>query len=100
MRPLELLTLVLVAAVYGAPAGAAEPAKDYPGRPIRMIVTNAPGSAVDILSRIVAVRMGSLLGQQVVVDNRPGACGLVAGQSRVAAVRDWSQPAQAHAVAL
>lgn len=38
-----------------------------------MIVTNAPGSAVDILSRIVAVRLGSLLGQQVVVDNRPGA---------------------------
>jgi putative tricarboxylic transport membrane protein len=73
MRPLELLTLVLAAVVYRAPAGAADPAKDYPGRPIRMIVTNAPGSAVDILSRIVAVRMGSLLGQQVVVDNRPGA---------------------------
>lgn len=73
MRLLELLTLVLTAVVYGSAAGAADPAKDYPGRPIRMIVTNAPGSAVDILSRIVAVRLGSLLGQQVVVDNRPGA---------------------------
>lgn len=73
MRPLELLTLVLAAIVSGAAAGAADPAKDYPGRPIRMIVTNAPGSAVDILSRIVAVRLGSLLGQQIVVDNRPGA---------------------------
>jgi tripartite-type tricarboxylate transporter receptor subunit TctC len=73
MRLLELLTLVLAAVAYGAPAGAADPAKDYPGRPIRMIVTNAPGSAVDILSRIVAVRLGGLLGQQVVVDNRAGA---------------------------
>jgi len=73
MRLLELLTLVLAAVGYGAAAGAADPPKDYPGRPIRLIVTNAPGSAVDILSRIVAVRLGNLLGQQVVVDNRPGA---------------------------
>ncbi len=46
---------------------------DYPARPIRLIVTNAPGSAVDVLTRLVAVRLAVELGQQVVVDNRPGA---------------------------
>ncbi len=73
MRTLDLLTLMLALAVYGTPASAADAVRDYPVRPIRMIVTNAPGSAVDVLSRIVAVRLGNQLGQQVVVDNRPGA---------------------------
>ena len=73
MRTSDLLTLTLTVAVYATSANAADPARDYPVRPIRLIVTNAPGSAVDILSRIVAVRLGNLLGQQVVVDNRPGA---------------------------
>ena len=73
MRIRDALTVALAAAVHGAPASAAEPAKDYPNRPIRMIVTNAPGSSVDTLSRIVAVKLGEVLGQQVVVDNRPGA---------------------------
>lgn len=73
MRIPGLLIFVLATAVSGAPASAADPARDYPSRPMRMIVTNAPGSSVDVLSRIVAVRLGNLLGQQVVVDNRPGA---------------------------
>ncbi len=73
MRTFDLLILTLAATTCSATATAADPVKDYPVRPIRLIVTNAPGSAVDILSRIVAVRWGNLLGQQVVVDNRPGA---------------------------
>lgn len=73
MRTFNLQILMLTVAVYGTAASAADPVRDYPVRPIRMIVTNAPGSAVDILSRIVAVRLGNQLGQQVVVDNRPGA---------------------------
>ena len=73
MKTVHLLTRVSVIAFCVAPAGAAEPTRDYPTRPIRLIVTNAPGSAVDILSRIVAFRLGGALGQQVVVDNRPGA---------------------------
>ena len=60
------IALTLLAAL---PAFAA----DYPNRPIRMIVTNAPGSAVDVLTRLVAVRLGAELGQQIVIDNRPGA---------------------------
>jgi len=60
-------------AVYATPLGAADNAPNFPTRPIRLIVTNAPGSSVDILGRIVALRLGIVLGQQVVVDNRPGA---------------------------
>lgn len=73
MRICDVLTVVLAIAVYSASASAADPTKDYPNRPIRMIVTNAPGSSVDTLSRIVAIKLGEVLGQQVVVDNRPGA---------------------------
>jgi len=52
-------------------------AANYPNRPLRMLVTNAPGSSVDTLTRIVSLRLGMLLGQQVVVDNRPGAASVV-----------------------
>ena len=61
----------IVLAVVNTPQYAT--ATEYPTRPIRLIVTNAPGSGVDILTRLVAVRLAAQLGQQVVVDNRPGA---------------------------
>lgn len=56
---------------------AADAAAGYPARPIRMLVPNAPGSSVDTLSRIIGSKMGEVIGQQVVVDNRAGAGGIV-----------------------
>src|SRR5690606_28115411 len=50
-------------------------AKDYPARPVTMIVPNGAGGSNDIVARIVAEKMGTLLGQSVVVENRPGAGG-------------------------
>ncbi len=47
-------------------------AQSYPSRPIRMIVPQAPGSASDNVARIIAAELGPRLGQQIVVDNRPG----------------------------
>src|SRR5262245_3039939 len=72
-----LAALSLVAAGFAAPLPAADTVADYPNRPIRMLVPNAPGSSVDTLSRIIGVKLAEVLGQQVVVDNRAGAAGVI-----------------------
>jgi tripartite-type tricarboxylate transporter receptor subunit TctC len=61
---------VLVAAFAAVLAGTA--LAQYPEKPIRFVVPQAPGSATDTISRIVTPEMSKFLGQQVVVDNRPG----------------------------
>ena len=66
-------------------------AQDYPTRPLRLVVGFAPGSTTDTLARLVALKMGESLGQQIVVENRAGAGGnlgaeLVAKARRI--VRD------------
>jgi tripartite-type tricarboxylate transporter receptor subunit TctC len=72
-----VLTAIATALAGATSAGAAETAKDYPTRPIRMIVPNAPGSSVDTLSRIVGNKLSEVIGQQVVMDNRAGAGGII-----------------------
>ena len=50
-------------------------AQDYPTRPIRFVVPYTPGGTVDVIARALAQTMGDSLGQQIIVDNRPGAAG-------------------------
>jgi tripartite-type tricarboxylate transporter receptor subunit TctC len=69
---IALIVLVSVGAPLGAAYGQQQ---DYPVRPIRVVVPNAPGSTTDLLGRIVFTRMSERLGRQLVVDNRPGAGG-------------------------
>ena len=64
---LRSLAAALAAACFAAGASA-----EYPEKPIRFVVPQAPGSATDTISRIVTPEMSKFLGQQVVVDNRPG----------------------------
>jgi tripartite-type tricarboxylate transporter receptor subunit TctC len=53
-------------------AFAADSTSDYPSRPIRVIVPNAAGASVDVLKRILMARLGPVLGQPLITDNRAG----------------------------
>jgi len=78
MRRNVLLALVAAAAVWPRAA----PAQTYPSRPIVMVVPFAAGGTFDVMGRIIAARMGELLGQSVVVENTTGAGGII-GVNRV-----------------
>ncbi len=62
--------------------------EDYPNRPIRMIVPQAPGSGVDLITRIVAQKLTESFGKQVIVDDRPGANGIIGLEMAVKAKPD------------
>ena len=71
-----MLRFVCIVFLLGIAASAS--AQTYPDRPVRLVVGFPPGGAADILGRIAAHELSASLGQQVVVDNRGGAGGLIA----------------------
>jgi len=81
------LVLLLVSALCFA-AGAAVAQDKYPSRPIKVLVPYAPGGAVDIVTRIVTEQMRQNLGQAFVVENKPGANGILAIQDMARARPD------------
>src|SRR4051812_46438455 len=78
-----MLGAVVLASLIGAAA-----AQDYPSRPIRMIVPFSAGGPSDILARQIGVKMTEALGQPVVIDNRPGASGMIGTEAAVKAAPD------------
>ena len=82
-RGCAVAALLLLAAPVLAQGKAASDATRYPTRPIRWIVPFAPGGGIDLLSRIIGAKYTEAWGQQIVVDNRPGA-GSVIGTDIVA----------------
>ena len=91
MKSLQLLRL-LVAAVLSISATAG--AQSFPTKPIRFVVPYSPGGSTDTLARTLAQKMSDSMGQQVVVDNRPGANGNI-GMEIVARA-----PADGHTIVL
>jgi tripartite-type tricarboxylate transporter receptor subunit TctC len=66
----------------------AQPAPDWPGRPMRWIVPYAPGGAVDTVARAIGARVGEMLGQSVVIENRTGGNSLIAANAVLTSPRD------------
>ena len=67
---MKLLALLLICGLASA--------QDYPAKPVRMVVGFPPGGGTDVVARILQPRLSELLGQPIVIDNRPGATGTVA----------------------
>ncbi|MEN9784733.1 MAG: hypothetical protein RJA24_2076, partial [Pseudomonadota bacterium] len=76
------------AALFTCALQSAQAADNYPNRAVRMIIPFPVGGATDILARVVAQKSGELFGQQVVVDNRPGAGGTLGSRIAVTANAD------------
>lgn len=83
-------TLVFLAAYNAAYAQLpkVDPAASYPQRPVRLIVPSTAGSGPDGVGRILASRLGTVLSQQIVVDNRAGANGILASEITVRSAPD------------
>ncbi|MBM3358032.1 MAG: tripartite tricarboxylate transporter substrate binding protein [Betaproteobacteria bacterium] len=74
---MRMMTRVLLVALFAASASAAY-AQEYPTKPIRVLVTFAPGGVTDVAARLVTLKLTETLGWRFVVDNRPGASGFIA----------------------
>jgi len=78
MNAQRWMSALAVAAALVAPGEA--PAQGYPTKSIRLVAPSTPGDAPDVIARLVAERLSAALGQQVVVENRPGAGGVVGSE--------------------
>ena len=63
-------------------------AQDYPAKPVRIIVAFSPGGINDTIARLAAAQLSERLGKQFVVENKPGAGGVIAGEALVSAPKD------------
>ena len=84
---MKLLGLLFSFVTIGSVALAAF-AQEYPTKPIRLIVAYTPGGGSDLLGRVVAKKLGEALGQQVIVENRPGAGGNIGTEAMAKAAPD------------
>ena len=81
-------SFIALAAVVAALGAAQAQVQDYPNRPITLVVPYAAGGGNDVMARIVGEKMSKTLGQQVVIDNRPGAGGALATRQVAKAAPD------------
>lgn len=86
IRPAICMAMMLATA--GAQAAQGDAGKNYPTKPIRFIVPQAPGGSNDIMARYAAQHLSGRLGKQVIVDNRPGADALIGSDMAARAAPD------------
>ena len=103
MQPVWKAIALCIVVGIGFEAGAqADPAADYPSRPIRILVGFTPGGGPDVTARYIAQKLGEAWKQQVLVENRPGAGGTVAASMVARALPDGYtllSVSSAHAIA-
>ena len=89
MRALILIVVLVLGGCVAAPA-IPQPAspQDYPARPVKIIVAFPPGGGNDFIARFIAARLSASLGQQFIVENRPGAGGTVGFEAGLKALPD------------
>jgi tripartite-type tricarboxylate transporter receptor subunit TctC len=82
-RRQSILILFLLAAfaALAGPARAQDQASHWPDRPVKFIVAYAPGGGVDIIARVMAQKLSAIFHQPFIVENRPGASGMIGAQS-------------------
>jgi tripartite-type tricarboxylate transporter receptor subunit TctC len=73
MKRLALILAALALAGAGHAAAPADAAKDYPNKPVRIVVPSPPGGTIDPITRVLAEGLGKAFSQNFVIDNRPGA---------------------------
>lgn len=88
MRPSSLIRRLALALVATAFSAGAALAQSYPTKPIKLIVPYPPGGATDVIGRVLAQRLTTALGQQVVVDNRGGAGGNIGAEAAAKSLPD------------
>src|SRR5713101_892713 len=101
MKAFMIAGLLFAHALCIQPNHAQEPA-DYPAKPIHILVGFTPGGGPDITARYIALKLGERWGQQVIVDNRPGAGGTLAAGMVARAAPDGTtllSVSTAHAIA-
>src|SRR5262245_23943036 len=87
---LLILTAALLMAALGicAPAQAQSPAQSWPDRPVKLILPYAPGGATDLIGRPWAEKLSAAFGQQIVIENRGGASGMIGTEAAAKAAPD------------
>lgn len=75
---MRLSLFTLFVAAFASSASAQSPASPYPARPVRFIVPNPPGGGTDLVARIVSQKVSEKWGVSLIIDNRPGAGGIIA----------------------
>ncbi|MGB6816115.1 MAG: tripartite tricarboxylate transporter substrate-binding protein, partial [Pseudolabrys sp.] len=79
MNPMLFIALAVIA--YFSVAESRAQTANYPDKPIKMMVGFSAGGGTDVIARIVAQKMSEGLGQSVLVENRPGASGMIAAEA-------------------